>query len=137
MARGMGCNRGSYRSAWSTAMASLRAGAGGPVVRTAFRMHHDGEADVRATYCVLTPCFLIGILDDDNDDGDNGGENPLLSPSVSRHVVSYQTYEGGFGAEPQAEAHGGYAFCGVLSLRLIGRLGLIDARALSSCLSGR
>jgi protein farnesyltransferase subunit beta len=132
--------------------------------RTAFRMHHDGEVDVRATYCVLTSCYLLKLLDregdddgDENDDGRGGCSiNPLLSPSVSRYVASCQTYEGGFGAEPNNEAHGGYAFCAIASLRLLllhrssggaaaaggggRRLSLhdvIDVNALSSWLSRR
>ena len=108
--------------------------------RTAFRMQHDGEVDVRATYCVMAPCYLLGLLDDDTDDDDDDDDdgrndidddddksndidddacNPLLSPSVSNYVASCQTYEGGFGAEPHNEAHGGYAFCAIASLRLL------------------
>lgn len=120
-------------------------GGKGPVGRTAFRMQHDGEVDVRATYCVLAPCYLLGLLDDDDASDDGGGDggggkdwrNPLLSPSVSRHVASCQTYEGGFGAEPHNEAHGGYAFCALSSLRILGRVDSINVDALSSWLSRR
>ncbi len=31
-----------------------------------------------------------------------------------------QTYEGGFGGAPGMEAHGGYTFCGLASLVLLG-----------------
>jgi hypothetical protein len=76
-------------------------GGRGVVVWTAFWMHHNREADMRATYCLLTPCFLLGILDhDDNNNGNIGGDNPLLSPSVFHHVSSCQTYEGRFGTKP-------------------------------------
>ena len=32
-----------------------------------------------------------------------------------------QTYEGGFGGAPGMEAHGGYTFCGLAALVLLGR----------------
>ncbi len=60
-----------------------------------YRMHHDGEVDVRATYCVCAVASLLDILTDD------------LTSGMSNHVVSCQTYEGGFGGEPGLEAHGG------------------------------
>ncbi len=41
-----------------------------------------------------------------------------------------QTYEGGMGGEPGNEAHGGYAFCAVAALALIGRAGELDLRRL-------
>jgi len=34
-------------------------------------------------------------------------------------VASCQTYEGGFGAAPGHEAHGGYTFCAVAALVLL------------------
>jgi protein farnesyltransferase subunit beta len=107
--------------------------------RTAFRMQHDGEVDVRATYCVMAPCYLLGLLDnDDDDDDDDDDGNPLLSPSVSNFVASCQTYEGGFGAEPHNEAHGGYAFCAIASLRLLlHRRGCGGRRKLRQQLGGR
>ena len=37
-----------------------------------------------------------------------------------------QTYEGGIGAEPGAEAHGGYTFCGLAALMLIDRADALD-----------
>lgn len=41
-----------------------------------------------------------------------------------------QTYEGGFAAMPGAEAHGGYAFCGLAALYLIGDWRDVNLRAL-------
>jgi protein farnesyltransferase subunit beta len=37
-----------------------------------------------------------------------------------------QTYEGGLGGEPGNEAHGGYTFCGVAALLLLGRPEVLD-----------
>ena len=44
--------------------------------------------------------------------------------------ILLQTYEGGMGGEPGNEAHGGYAFCAVAALALIGRAGELDLRRL-------
>lgn len=75
---------------------------------TAFRMHHDGEIDVRATYTMMAVASLLKF------------DTPLLaSPSAADFVACCQTYEGGFGGEPHSEAHGGYTFCALAVLRLL------------------
>lgn len=62
---------------------------------------------MRTTYCVICIASLFGILTDE------------LTAGVVDFVVSCQSYEGGFGAEPGNEAHGGYAFCGVATLAIL------------------
>ena len=48
-----------------------------------------------------------------------------------RHLCSScQTYEGGFGACPGAEAHGGYSFCGYATLLLLDHESLCDRESL-------
>jgi len=74
-----------------------------------FRMHHDGEVDVRATYCVCAVASLLNILTED------------LKLGMMEHVVSCQTYEGGFGGEPFSEAHGGYTFCALGALHIVSK----------------
>ncbi|KAI9920167.1 hypothetical protein PsorP6_016048 [Peronosclerospora sorghi] len=64
--------------------------------------------DVRVTYCVISIASLFGILTDE------------LKSGVVNYVLSCQTYEGGFGGEPGNEAHGGYAFCAVATLYILG-----------------
>lgn len=92
----------------------------------AFVMHHDGERDVRATYCLLAVAKLLGIL------------TPQLgSPSAIRFVASCQTWEGGFGGEPAAEAHGGYAFCATAALQLLRAFDAVDVDALTAWLTRR
>ena len=106
--------------------------------RIAFRMQHDGEIDVRASYCILAPCYLLGLLDNDSNNGsDDKNCNPLLSNSISKYIASCQTFEGGFGAEPYNEAHGGYTFCALAALRILNSVPLIDVDALSSWLARR
>lgn len=73
-----------------------------------FVMHRGGESDTRATYCALAIASLLNILTDE------------LVDKVPEYIASCQTYEGGFGAGPDAEAHGGYAFCALATLCLLG-----------------
>ena len=42
-----------------------------------------------------------------------------------------QTYEGGFGATPGNEAHGGYSFCGLASLKLLNKERMCDIDSLT------
>eukprot|EP00551_Chaetoceros_affinis_P005611 CAMPEP_0203673754 /NCGR_PEP_ID=MMETSP0090-20130426/13669_1 /ASSEMBLY_ACC=CAM_ASM_001088 /TAXON_ID=426623 /ORGANISM="Chaetoceros affinis, Strain CCMP159" /LENGTH=485 /DNA_ID=CAMNT_0050539471 /DNA_START=52 /DNA_END=1506 /DNA_ORIENTATION=- len=84
-----------------------------------YRMHHDGEVDVRATYCICAVASLLNILTEE------------LKLGAIEHIVSCQTYEGGFGGEPGSEAHGGYTFCALSALHILTRdSGLLS---LASC----
>ena len=83
---------------------------GGGTQRAAFRMQHDGEIDVRATYCVLACSYLLHPIE--------GTTNPLQSPTIVRHVAACQTYEGGVGAELYNEA--------VAPLRILDKIDMID-----------
>ena len=92
-----------------------------------FRMHHDGEVDVRATYCLVAVASLLNLLN-----------TPLLNhDATAAFVASCQTWEGGFGGEPFAEAHGGYTFCAIAALQLLGRTDTIDLEALAGYLTRR
>lgn len=75
----------------------------------AFRMHVDGELDVRGAYCAVTVARLSGISPDDK-----------LFEGTADWIASCQTYEGGIGGTPGLEAHGGYTFCGAAALALLG-----------------
>lgn len=72
-----------------------------------YRMHHDGEVDVRASYCICSVASLLNIMSDE------------LTKGMINHIVLCQTYEGGFGGEPFCEAHGGYTFCALGALHLL------------------
>jgi protein farnesyltransferase subunit beta len=48
-----------------------------------------------------------------------------LHENVASFIAQCQTYEGGLGGQPFAEAHGGYTFCGIATLGLIKRLDAI------------
>lgn len=72
-----------------------------------FRMHHDGEIDVRATYCAAVVASLLAL------------EDSIDARAAAAYVASCQTYEGGFGGELWSEAHGGYTFCALAALVLL------------------
>jgi len=61
-------------------------------------------------------------------------EAPTVFDKTAEWVVSCQTYEGGFSACRDAEAHGGYTFCGVATLLMLGRQSLIHMDSLTKWL---
>lgn len=73
-----------------------------------FSMHKGGESDTRSTYCVLCTASMLDIM------------TPELIKGTAEYIGLCQTYEGGFGGTPFAEAHGGYSFCAVASLCVLG-----------------
>lgn len=75
-----------------------------------FRVHfRDGESDLRAIYAALAIMDMLNLrLEVDQ------------KAKLEKFIFACQTYEGGFGAIPGAEAHGGYTFCGVASLYMLG-----------------
>ena len=92
-----------------------------------FRMHENGETDIRGTYCAIAVASLLQILDED------------LTSGVAEYVQRCQTYEGGIAGEPGMEAHGGYNYCGLAALAIIGKPAsdLIDSDALLAWISRR
>ena len=79
-----------------------------------FRMHHNGELDIRATYCALSIASLTNLLDE------------RLLWKVGDFLQQCQTFEGGISAEPGNEAHGGYTFCGLAAGILAGVVDVLD-----------
>lgn len=88
-----------------------------------FAVHDDGEIDSRSVYCVVAVLTSLNIHD------------PVLLENVVEWILSCQTYEGGFGSLPGAEAHGGYTFCCVASLYLLSALKRANLPALIRWLS--
>ena len=73
-----------------------------------FRMHENGETDIRGTYCAIAVASLTQVLDED------------VASGVADYVMSCQTYEGGIAGEPGMEAHGGYTYCGLAAVAILG-----------------
>lgn len=85
-----------------------------------------GEHDVRGVYAALSVASLLGILDDD------------IKSGVLEFLIKCQSYEGGFGGCPYGdEAHGGYTFCAVASLAILGELERIEITSLMKWCSER
>ena len=82
-----------------------------------FRMHQGGEIDVRGTYCALSVAHAFDVL------------TPELCEGCADFVARCQSFDGGFAAVPGSEAHGGYSFCALAALRLLGRMDVVDIDA--------
>lgn len=87
----------------------------------AFRMHMNGEIDVRGAYCAISSAKLACFSE---------REEQELFANTADWIVSCQTYEGGFGGTPDLEAHGGYTFCAISALALFGRGSACDLKSL-------
>ncbi|KAK2419686.1 Prenyltransferase family protein [Trifolium repens] len=79
-----------------------------------FRMHDEGEIDARSCYTAISVASVLNILDEE------------LIKNVGDFILSCQTYEGGIAGEPGSEAHGGYTFCGLAAMILIGEANRLD-----------
>ncbi|KAJ3670811.1 hypothetical protein LUZ60_008237 [Juncus effusus] len=91
----------------------------------AFRMHKNGEIDVRSCYTAISVASVLNILDAN------------LARGVGDFIASCQTYEGGIGGEPHSEAHGGYTFCGLAAMILIDEVEKIDVPGLVGWVASR
>jgi protein farnesyltransferase subunit beta len=72
-----------------------------------FRMHEDGECDLRGTYCAVAVASVCNLLTDD------------MVENVEGYVLSCFTYEGGIAGDTGGEAHGGYTYCGLATLAIL------------------
>jgi protein farnesyltransferase subunit beta len=79
-----------------------------------FRMHEGGEVDVRASYIAAVCASLTNMW------------SPELRQNMAEFVSSCQSYEGGIGSLPGTEAHGGYTFCGLAAVVILGEAHKLD-----------
>lgn len=79
-----------------------------------FQVHENGESDLRATYCAVVVAYILNIIDDEFEAG------------ICELISKCQSHEGGLGPEPFSEAHGGYNFCGIATLLMLGKLDAIN-----------
>jgi len=89
-----------------------------------FRMHENGECDLRGIYIVTIIAKMLGMKGD-------------IYEGLADEVVVCQTYEGGLTNVPGGEAHGGYTFCGVAALALLCQLERLDISRLMFWLAQR
>ncbi|KAJ3446682.1 protein farnesyltransferase subunit beta [Anaeramoeba flamelloides] len=83
-----------------------------------FNLHENGESDTRGAYCALSTAHLLQIDDQD------------VTKNTGGWIATCQTYEGGFSARPWREAHGGYTFCAIAALSILGELDKIEMEPL-------
>ncbi|KAJ1973669.1 CAAX farnesyltransferase (FTase) subunit beta, partial [Dimargaris cristalligena] len=83
-----------------------------------FTAHVGGEIDVRGSYCAMVIAAMTNLLTDE------------LCHNVAEFIVNCQTYEGGIGSHPGVEAHGGYTYCGLAALEILGQSHLLNLPAL-------
>ena len=94
-----------------------------------FAAHPHGENDMRGVYCAIVVADVLGLLPEE--------EEPELSKGVGDYVASCQTYEGGLSCTPLGEAHGGYTYCGLATLVLLGETSKLRLDSLTEWLVGR
>lgn len=73
----------------------------------------------RGSYCALNTALLLDIL------------TPELVKGTAEFIARCQTYEGGLGPLPGVESHGGYTFCGLATVCLLGEQEKLDLELLS------
>lgn len=87
-------------------------------------MHEEGECDLRAIFIVTLITKTLNLPTD-------------LLEGVGETVLLSQSHEGGISNVIGGEAHGGFTFCGVAALALLGRLEELDVSRLVEWLSQR
>ena len=91
-----------------------------------FKLSENGEVDIRNIYTTLVIHHLLDLPKRDE-----------LFAGCEDYIVACQTYEGGIGPNPGHEAHGGFTYCGVASLALLGKLESLDTDRLLKWLCNR
>ncbi len=82
-----------------------------------FKMHDEGETDMRGCYCAIATASMLHILTDE------------LMEGVPEYIRRCQTWEGGIAGEEGLEAHGGYSYCGLATLCIAGKADALDLHA--------
>jgi len=90
-----------------------------------FHVQEDGEVDTRAVYCMTVVCAALQM------------DVSQLTADTGDFIARCQTHEGGIGAEPGNEAHGGYAFCGLAACVLLRCPDKLDLDALLRWMTAR
>lgn len=86
-----------------------------PSVGGGATMHEGGEIDIRGVYAMLAIAHMLGL-----------DKRPFLERGIVDFVQNCQTFDGGIAAEPTCEAHGGYTYCGLAALALVGKIDALD-----------
>ncbi|CEL97727.1 unnamed protein product [Vitrella brassicaformis CCMP3155] len=79
------------------------------VQRGGFDLHEGGESDMRGVYCAIATASMLHLLTDELVDG------------IPQHIAACQRWDGGIASEPGSESHGGYTYCGLAALTILGQ----------------
>ncbi|KYN99105.1 putative farnesyltransferase beta subunit [Plasmodium gaboni] len=90
-----------------------------------FRVHINGEIDMRGTYCAISICSMCHILTNQ------------VKKNVEKYILSCQNYEGGFTSEKFQECHGGYSYCALATLCILGKVNKINLKNLTHWLMSK
>jgi protein farnesyltransferase subunit beta len=82
---------------------------------------------MRGVYCSLVVADILNIIEG----------NETFTKGMGDFVSSCQTYEGGISCVPFGEAHGGYTFCGLAALLILGEEQKVDMDRLIEWLCNR
>lgn len=96
-----------------------------------FQMAIGGEEDVRGAYCAMVAISLLNLpLDLPRNSPAWSREGDTLLTGLPEWIARCQSFEGGIAERPDSEAHGGYAFCALASLCIMGEPHVILPRYL-------
>lgn len=98
----------SKREALYKTLLSLKSENGG------FRLHKEGEVDIRGAYCAIATASMLHLITDE------------LTQGLPEYIASCQGYDGGIGGEPGLESHGGYTYCGLAALCILGKASVLN-----------
>lgn len=87
-------------------------------------MTPDAEFDLRGAYIVVIIVKLLHL-------------DEAIIDGITDSILASQTYQGGLSNVIGGEAHGGYTFCGVAALSLLGKLQNLDIPRLMLWLNHR
>lgn len=82
---------------------------------------------MRGVYCALVVAEILNLIE--------GNEEFITG--IADFVASCQTYEGGLSCVPFGEAHGGYTFCGLAAMLILGQTDKLDLGRLLEWLTNR
>jgi protein farnesyltransferase subunit beta len=90
-------------------------------------MHQNGEIDMRGVYCALVIADILNLIEG----------NEELTRGMGDFISSCQTYEGGITCIPLGESHGGYTFCALGAVVILGEEHKLDLNRLAEWLCSR
>jgi protein farnesyltransferase subunit beta len=96
-----------------------------------FCLSIGGEIDIRGLYCAISVLKLLNCDKLEFTEGEVTYTTKFLYNKSSEFIARCQTFDGGLGCYPGVEAHGGYVFCGLAAIRLLGDSHLLNMELLT------